>query len=543
MRRALADSTFLRVYVMLAVTLVLALGVAMSGLALVDKVRLEHYRESLAEAPMLLLAEMIESIPVDERDAWLEEKSMELDMALYLVPISSLSPNYFSRIRMQRGGVLVDQISEHGWRFRRFMPSDDMVLEVSMMGMTERQLRGLTRMAGTWLAAAKASDRQLRLEGLDEGSLPIALSTEPPSVLDDRQLEHLAEGDVLMRLLPEHWSVVLFMELRPPGEPVCWLTVGPMAAYETMPPALQASLLVVLMAVLAIVIYLIVRSIEARMARLEMAATRLANGRLDTRVKVESGDFLGRVGMAFNGMATQVQSLLRAQQDMIRAVSHELRTPVARIRFAVQMVEDMSEDPLVRRQLQGVDSDIDELDELIDEILTYARLDSESINGVDAMPEPVALRETCKRVIDALLPLHGNLDVYLATEEEIEASGDSRYLQRAIQNLVANACRHAHQQVRVSLHDEARLVRLDVEDDGDGVPLESRQDIFKPFARLDGSRARHSGGYGLGLSIVHKVMVWHGGSVTVDESPTLHGARFSLILPKRSESSDEPLGL
>ncbi|MEE3214222.1 MAG: ATP-binding protein, partial [Pseudomonadota bacterium] len=199
----------------------------------------------------------------------------------------------------------------------------------------------------------------------------------------------------------------------------------------------------------------------------------------------------------------------------------------------VQMVEDMSEDALVRRQLQGVDSDIDELDDLIDEILTYARLDRETIHGVDATPEPVELRDTCERVIDVLMPLHGNLEVQLAAGPEVEIHADLRYLQRAIQNLVANACRHARSRVKVSLYDESRLVRVDVEDDGEGVPPEARQDIFKPFARLDDSRTRRSGGYGLGLSIVQKVMAWHGGSVTVDESPTLQGARFTLIIPRR----------
>lgn len=137
------------------------------------------------------------------------------------------------------------------------------------------------------------------------------------------------------------------------------------------------------MIVLSLIIYLIMRSIEARMARLELAATRIASGRLETRVKVESGDFLGRLGMAFNGMANQVQSLLRGQQEMIRAVSHELRTPVARIRFAVQMVEDMTDQPAIRRQLQGIDADIAELDELVDEILTYARLGGETVNGAE----------------------------------------------------------------------------------------------------------------------------------------------------------------
>jgi two-component system sensor histidine kinase RstB len=76
-------------------------------------------------------------------------------------------------------------------------------------------------------------------------------------------------------------------------------------------------------------------------------------------------------------------------------------------------------------------------------------------------------------------------------------------------------------------------VRIDVEDDGPGVPAAERQEVFKPFARLDDSRARHSGGYGLGLSIVHKVMTWHGGSVAVDDSPELGGARFTLLLPRR----------
>lgn len=533
MRRSLADSTFLRVYVMLAATLVLALGVAMSSLTLINKVRLEHYRESLAMAPMRLLVEVTDDIPQSRRNAWLKEQSTALDMSLELVSMDSLAASYFTHLRLRRGSVLVDQTSEYGWQLRLLMPDGEQVLQVSMGGMTERQLRGLTRLAGNWLMGIAAPQRRARLAGFSEGALPIAIGDTPPKVLDHRQLEHLARGEVLMRLFPQHWSVMMFMELRPPGEPVFWLTIGPMAVYETMPPALLASLLVLLMAVLAVVIYMIVRGVEARMVRLEMAATRLANGRLETRVKVESGDFLGRVGMTFNGMASQVQSLLRTQQDMIRAVSHELRTPVARIRFAVQMVEDMSEDALVRRQLQGVDSDIDELDDLIDEILTYARLDSESIDSVDALLAPVELRETCERVIDALMPLHDHLDVQLMDGKEIEINADGRYLQRAIQNLVGNACRHARQRVIVSLHAEERLIRLDVEDDGDGVPTESRQDIFKPFARLDDSRARRSGGYGLGLSIVQKVMVWHGGSAAVDASPTLHGARFSLILPRR----------
>ena len=111
MRRALADSTFLRVYVMLAATLVLALGVAMSGMTLIDKIRIEHYRETLAEAPMNLMATMIDRLPRSERRQWMEERSEALDISMSIVSLSSLSPSYFTRLRLQRGGVLVDRKS------------------------------------------------------------------------------------------------------------------------------------------------------------------------------------------------------------------------------------------------------------------------------------------------------------------------------------------------------------------------------------------------------------------------------------------------
>jgi two-component system sensor histidine kinase RstB len=197
------------------------------------------------------------------------------------------------------------------------------------------------------------------------------------------------------------------------------------------------------------------------------------------------------------------------------------------------MVEDMTDQPAIRRQLQGIDTDIAELDELVDEILTYARLDGETVNGAELEMALVECRAMAERVIDTLTPLHKDLTLALAPGSEIELLAEPRYLQRAVQNLVGNACRHAKLQVVIQLSDEPNLVRIDVEDDGAGIPPEARADIFKPFARLDDSRARSSGGYGLGLSIVQKIMAGHGGSVTIDTSPTLGGARFTLLVPRR----------
>lgn len=537
MRRVLADSTFLRVYLLLALALLLTFGLALLGLALVDQVRREAHREQLAEAPMRLLAARLATLPASAHDDWLDAQSRRLDMTAGVLPLEEAAPGYFARLRLERGRVLVEPREETGWRLQSLLPGGERLLRVELTNLSEHQLRGLTELLGEWLAGVPAEARQARLERLAEGRLPIRLQEAPPNGLDDHQLRRLSNGEVVIQLLPGRWSVAIYLALRERSGDASWLVVGPVSAFEPMPGSLQLLLVLVLLAVLGVTIYLIVRGVEARMVRLEQAASRIAAGRLDTRVKVESADFVGRLGMALNGMAAQVQSLLRAQQDMIRAVSHELRTPVARIRFAVQMVEDMTADPGVRRQLQGVDADIEELDGLIDEILTYARLGSEAVDGREMNAEQVDCRDLARRVIEALSPLHPQLTLSLAEGGEVEALAEPRYLQRAVQNLVANACRHAHSRVRIRVREELALVRIDVEDDGPGVPVADRQTIFKPFARLDDSRTRSSGGYGLGLSIVQKVMSWHGGSVGVDDSPELGGARFTLLLPRRGDSA------
>ena len=534
MRRRLADSTFLRVYVLLALALLLTFGLALLGLALVDQVRREHYREQLVEPPMRVLSRWVESLPEAQREAWLLERSEQLDMTLRVVPVEARPLNYFSRTRLRSGRVLVIPRQDQGWRLWHLLDDQRQLLEVDVATLSEQQLRGLTELFAEWLARVPAGERQAQLERMAGDAVPLALLATAPEELDTRQLVRLADGEVVIRLIPGRLSMAMYRLLPSDGPRVSWLSIGPVKAFEPLPLPLQLTLLMLLLSVLAAIIYLIVRSVEARMARLELAATRIAGGRLDTRVKVESGDFLGRLGMAFNGMAAQVQSLLRAQQDMIRAVSHELRTPVARIRFAVQMVEDMTDDPAIRRQLKGVDGDIAELDELIDEILTYARLGSETANGGELQTSLVDCRAMARRVIEALRPLHGAIQIELVEGAEVEVQADPRYLQRALQNLVANACRHARSRVVIRLQGEPRLVRLDVEDDGPGIPAASRAEVFKPFARLDDSRTRRSGGYGLGLSIVQKVMAWHGGSVVLDASAELGGARFTLLLPRRA---------
>ena len=111
--------------------------------------------------------------------------------------------------------------------------------------------------------------------------------------------------------------------------------------------------------------------------------------------------------------------------------------------------------------------------------------------------------------------------------------GELRYLHRALQNLVSNAMRHAETRVRVSYYLQGEQCRVDVEDDGPGVPEADWERLFTPFLRLDDSRTRASGGHGLGLSIVRRIIYWHAGRALVGRSADLGGACFSLVWPRQ----------
>ncbi|MEQ9508850.1 MAG: ATP-binding protein, partial [Alloalcanivorax xenomutans] len=186
-----------------------------------------------------------------------------------------------------------------------------------------------------------------------------------------------------------------------------------------------------------------------------------------------------------------------------------------------------------RERLDALDRDIDQLDQLIDEILTYARLE-QGTPTIDF--QPVYLVEVCEQLRGELDTIRGDIVIDVEGDRALAVDGDPRYLHRILQNLVTNALRYAQARIRMTirLEEDGERVVLDVDDDGSGIPEHQRERVFKPFARLDQSRHRASGGYGLGLSIVKRIVDWHGGEVRVLESDW-GGARFQVILPREQQ--------
>ena len=311
------------------------------------------------------------------------------------------------------------------------------------------------------------------------------------------------------------------------------VTIGPIPIRANFPFIPALIVITTAFSGLGLILYLQLKKLNSNFRKVEHAAYKISRGDLNTRIDQKDQGSLGRMGEAFNTMAEHIQRLLTIQREMIRAVSHELRTPVARIRFGVQMIEDFSDDPSMTNQLQAIDNDIQELDDLIDEILTYARLEE---GGPIIEFQNLNLKDIIEQVSteqQSLADENLNISYTFSCDTENQHSEfEERYIHRAIQNLVGNARRYAESEVKITCHLSKDTCRVDVEDNGPGIPEKDWDRVFTPFARLDDSRTRASGGYGLGLSIVRRITYWHGGKAMVSSSKRLNGAKFSLIWPR-----------
>jgi signal transduction histidine kinase len=226
-----------------------------------------------------------------------------------------------------------------------------------------------------------------------------------------------------------------------------------------------------------------------------------------------------------NAMAERIQGLLESQKNLLHSVSHELRTPIARLEFALELLADKAADPALSKRIAAMDGDLAELNELVNELLSMSKLD----NATEPQRALFEVEPVLRECAQGLHPPPGALHLELGSRLG-SIDGDRRLLARAVGNLLRNAQKYAAHTVGLSASRTGGMLEILVDDDGPGIPEEERERIFEPFYRLDRSRDRATGGFGLGLSIARKAVKLHGGALRVERSP-LGGARFVISLP------------
>ncbi|WP_286271609.1 ATP-binding protein [Thalassotalea hakodatensis] len=295
------------------------------------------------------------------------------------------------------------------------------------------------------------------------------------------------------------------------------------SAMEPEHNTLKIVLLCLSYLLLALIIYLWSKPLWQDLNRLNAMTAQIAKGNFAiTGLKSKSSP-ISNIVKTFHTMAQRVTQLVSDQRQLVNAVSHELRTPLARLRFSLEMLEQVPE-----QHRTEMKQDVTEMSTLIDEMLNYARL--EKIDASDSKQQN-DLVLIVNQVVDKGIRLSDKqIQCYLPTHCKYFCN--EVLIERALQNLLSNAIRYAKQQVIVSLTQHEDNIQLIVEDDGCGIPSEERDKVFDAFYRIDKSRNKALGGFGLGLAIVERICRSHRGYCQVNES-SLGGSKFIISLPQQ----------
>lgn len=532
------SSIFVRIYGSLLLVILLVAGSAWWFVDQVNERRADAYRESMATGIFRLIALGVSRQEGTAREAWLAEASQLMDSPISLVSAEAENFTDDEMAKLAEGRAVFHSYEGQIYAdiYSQLPDQKTLFLKTRMTKVGEQQARALAVFFLEELSHYPGQESK-RLREL-QPYFPYALLLMPlhKANLDREQQNRIRRNDVVLVLKEGSGTRNSSLRIVAPmpvttarSEQV--LVLGPLYIFDWMPVQLIIMVALAVLTIITVAAYFIIHPLERKLKKMEQAVRRIRGGDLSARAQVQGSDEVSQLAHTFNGMAEHIQRLIDSQREMTRAVSHELRTPVARLRFGMEMLAETDDGEQRAEQLQLLDQDVEQLNQLIDEILTYAKLEQ----GTPSLKfETLDLAQLLRRVGQETLALNTGHAIEVADSgADVRIEAELRYLHRVLQNLAGNATRHARSRVRLSGGVQDNMAWICVEDDGPGIPEKDRTRIFEPFARLDDSRTRASGGYGLGLSIVQRIAFWHGGSVSVGQSPSLHGASFTFRWPVR----------
>ncbi|MGE8549951.1 MAG: sensor histidine kinase BfmS, partial [Acinetobacter calcoaceticus] len=528
---------FLRIYAGLVILVVL---VAVFGYLLVQIInyqRAQEYRESLTDGISYVISEGVARQPGKQQKIdWVSDASDLLELPIYYTDASKveLSRTEKKRIEAQKSVVRYDASNSIAYIIIGLRDDPQHYLSIKVDKISERQMKALPIFVLDYLMFYPGQEQEYLAKIQKHFSYPINIYNIQDVNLDSEQIGRLRQDQSVMLYKDSATmrGTTISIVSPIPNHPAQVLVLGPVPMFNWMPLQLSAGITLFSLFLLSLGVYGLILPLERKIRQVRYALNRMKSGDLSLRVPIEGSDEMANLASSYNNMSDHIQRLIEAQRELMRAVSHELRTPVARIRFGTEMLAEEDDYNHRMHQVDMIDKDIEALNTLIDEIMTYAKLEQ----GTPSLDfAEIALFDVLDQVVVETEALKTQKEIELvAPPVYLKVDAERRYLHRVVQNLVGNAVRYCDNKVRITggIHSDG-MAFVCVEDDGAGIPEQDRQRVFEAFARLDDSRTRASGGYGLGLSIVSRIAYWFGGEIKVDESPTLGGARFIMTWPAK----------
>lgn len=260
--------------------------------------------------------------------------------------------------------------------------------------------------------------------------------------------------------------------------------------------------------------------------RLQKAAERVAKGQFEQDKRLEKGPKeFRKTGQSFNQMVGSLNTMISGQQRLLSDISHELRSPLTRLRMATALATRKQGES---SELSRIDMEAERLEQMISELLELSRI---QVNSHQEREETDAYSLWFDILEDAKFEAeHLNKNLTYSGLEEIAVFGNPNLLMSAVENVIRNAIKYGNDIITINLTENQKTITIHVDDNGEGVPDDELQDIFKPFYRVSTARDRSSGGTGLGLAITESAIRQHNGTILASKSP-LGGLRMTISLP------------
>jgi two-component system OmpR family sensor kinase len=297
---------------------------------------------------------------------------------------------------------------------------------------------------------------------------------------------------------------------------------------ETQRGPLEWTLTLLFYAAIALVIMIWIWPLTRDLRVLEKAAAKFGNRNWQFVGDIKPHSQIYPLATTFRAMAARIDGLIASHKDMSNAVSHEIKTPLARMQFEIELAHQTNSQADVKNALRNIKNDIAAINDLVTATLDYAILErAEMTLNIGAHNFTILI----PAIVDAVgRDIPPEMRVVCDVQSDADkVNCDVHLIEAVLKNLLYNASRYARRSICVTFSARDGLNQLLVDDDGPGIPEQDRKRAFESFVQLDRTRNKKTG-FGLGLAIVKRAIEWHGGAVSISESPQ-GGARFSATWP------------
>jgi len=373
------------------------------------------------------------------------------------------------------------------------------------------------------LNSSSPTHLHLQVEKLSQKlQIPLKLIIAQQIALPPTSMKNLEQGQHLV-LFDQNENPIIYQQLNLPGHNNFLLVVGPLQEDNFKATATPLSVYLLFYLFLGLLIALWLWPLWSDLKKVQRQCDQVGRKKQDAHgIDINKSSSIYPIAQTIEQMDNRITTLLNTQKQMSSAVSHELRTPLARTKFALAMVPENCV-----THANAISEDIDEMENIIEQLLDFARIEAD---GPKLNLESVDLILLLQHQVQKLQGISEKQLAFTPKNAELLYQCDGFYLERILSNLLSNANRYAQSTVEVSILKTDQQILINIDDDGPGIPADELASIFNPFYRLDKSRGKATGGVGLGLSIVQRLVQWHDGHCKAELSP-LGGARFILKLP------------